>query len=908
MGLPQLRTTRDSGFSLIQISIILTVGSLLVVSLLPGGGIVSESDKAKITLQRMQAIETATKGFMARNLRRPCPADGTLDTSAANFGVEASNNGQCVGGAPSANFSNAIGVNGSTVTGTYTITGIASTANLAVGMLVSGAGIPAGTRIASINSGTQITLDAPATASSFTTFAFSSVIAGMVPTKSLDLPDEYGLDGYGRRIMYMVDNRATEARACHDAEIMNRSGNVRIISDSTDTQAMDRSMWALVSYGKDGHGAYTMQGSAFRFNAFSVNNNTMMNAFVSDVNMTTSFSSRLVKRTPIEEFDDAVWYQEDTKNTCCQGNRCHLGFTTSLPGGSAAMRVDMADINSDNIVDAIISGGGAQNKVYVLYATKTGWPVTVNAASPSQFPLSSINGTNGFTITNDSSIGSFGSVVVISDINADGRNDFLISGVDDLGGGFYIDSVIVVFGSNAMPANINTSSLNGSNGLRIQVSYSGGSGAFGGMTTGDINGDGYRDIIFSESTNSNTIWTVYSRSAASWASTGGLMTIDTINDTDGFRMNTSDTGNYSIAVGPKSIAAGDVSGDGYGDLIINGGTSGGSGSTYLIFGRPTTAGTIYWNSDKYLVMNGDITTGSEVITGISSTASLFVGQPVVGANIPAGAVIASIDSATQIKLNTIASSTSTVPITFVTLPATINIVPQLTTTPGSAASMKGLRLSGFTTGAEVLGQDVNEDGYTDVIINNTSNTAVAGFGGSGIIGYNGRSGATLYASWPTVSLSGSYSYFIDTHTNRPTWLPYSPTFPQNIVLEDINGDSRRDFLLSGLQDSAISVCGKLQSGTVYVLNQSVASGWGGYMNMFKANNGSCDGSEINISGFRIDGAFSNEAICNIAAGDINKDGKNDILMSSCGAASRQYIFYGRSTVGYNLVEDLANYQ
>ena len=49
--------------------------------------------------------------------------------------------------------------------------------------------------------------------------------------------------------------------------------------------------------------------------------------------------------------------------------------------------------------------------------------------------------------------------------------------------------------------------------------------------------------------------------------------------------------------------------------------------------------------------SGTLTTGSKTITGIASTSNLFVGEKISGTGIPAGATIASIDSATQIKIS-----------------------------------------------------------------------------------------------------------------------------------------------------------------------------------------------------------------------------------------------------------------
>lgn len=61
---------------------------------------------------------------------------------------------------------------------------------------------------------------------------------------------------------------------------------------------------------------------------------------------------------------------------------------------------------------------------------------------------------------------------------------------------------------------------------------------------------------------------------------------------------------------------------------------------------------------------GNTTSGSAVITALQDTSALAAGMPVTGAGIPAGAVINSIDSPTQITLSQAATATATVPLSF----------------------------------------------------------------------------------------------------------------------------------------------------------------------------------------------------------------------------------------------------
>ena len=115
------------------------------------------------------------------------------------------------------------------------------------------------------------------------------------------------------------------------------------------------------------------------------------------------------------------------------------------------------------------------------------------------FDLSSLNGTNGFTLEGiDGGIdgGDFSGHAVggAGDINGDGLDDVIVGafGADRNGVVDYSGEAYVVFGStSSFPANFALSSLNGTNGFLIQgVStgdYSGADVSF----AGDVNGDGF---------------------------------------------------------------------------------------------------------------------------------------------------------------------------------------------------------------------------------------------------------------------------------------------------------------------------------------------------------------------------------------------------------------------------------
>lgn len=97
------------------------------------------------------------------------------------------------------------------------------------------------------------------------------------------------------------------------------------------------------------------------------------------------------------------------------------------------------------------------------------------------------------------------------------------------------------------------------------------------------------------------------------------------------------------------------------------GTTYGAGDGSTTFNLPDMRGRVAAGKDDMggtdaarltVTLTGVTTAGSAVITGLSSTAGLAVGMAAVGTAIPAGRTIASIDSATQVTLNSGTSVTA----------------------------------------------------------------------------------------------------------------------------------------------------------------------------------------------------------------------------------------------------------
>jgi hypothetical protein len=251
----------------------------------------------------------------------------------------------------------------------------------------------------------------------------------------------------------------------------------------------------------------------------------------------------------------------------------------------------VGDFNGDGFDDVLVGvpfsdvAASDSGAAYLIYG-KAGATGTID--------LSNLPAGAGFMIRGAGQFAHLGmSAAAAGDVNRDGLDDLLLQTVTQGPGGYGIKTY-VIFGKTGTGSTIDLNALAGSDGFLINGPVQSGSSARI-APAGDVNGDGFDDIIIGAPSLGNyapqfaegSAYVIFGRAGAS-----GTVDVTNLGDR-GFKID----GDGPFHVGESVAAAGDVNGDGFDDILVTARWSGfyyygSSPAAYVIFGKQSGFGTI----------------------------------------------------------------------------------------------------------------------------------------------------------------------------------------------------------------------------------------------------------------------------------------------------------------------------
>ncbi|MDQ5984738.1 MAG: hypothetical protein CSYNP_00434 [Syntrophus sp. SKADARSKE-3] len=452
------------------------------------------------------------------------------------------------------------------------------------------------------------------------------------------------------------------------------------------------------------------------------------------------------------------------------------------------------DVNGDGLGDLIvgapaISAAGKSGNSYVVFGKADTGEVDLSAVTA---------GTGGFVIGGLPSGSMTGcSVSSAGDVNGDGYADLIVGAKGTGTGGILDGGSYVVFGKAGMesvtlsttsaPSYVDSHGATVSDGFALAKVHIGINSNVGYSVSGagDFNGDGLADLIVgSDGNGSNRAFLVYGKTSSETVNLDlvGMTYVDAGGATKTGGVVISDLGN-SIAVS----TAGDVNGDGLGDLIVSNPYWNTNGNSYVVFGTTDTSNIDMINIASYEIggfsiegPSGDRYDGWSV-SGAGDVNGDGLADLIVGSNAPTSSygksyVVFGKTDTSEVHLGVVAAGTGGF----------------LINNGTGAADMSGYNVSSAG--------DVNGDGLADLIVGayKADPNGIADSGASYVVyGKTGTEQVTLNASGPTYVDAGGTTRIAGYVINGSGASDYSGYSVS--AAGDVNGDGLADLIVGAYQ-------------------------------------------------------------------------------------------------------------
>lgn len=275
--------SRYAGFSLLELSVVLLIISLVAAMGLGLGSNALKGADRVATQEKLAAIKKALNQFAQQNGYLPCPADRTLTPGNANYGVERRQySGTGYSGPFTATFSGGGGSGATATLGASVTGGAVSSVMVTAGgsgytsapaVNLAGGGGSGGSASATVVNNAVAYVTVPNCNTSSGIVLNSETYIGMVPVRTLGLPDNFAGDAWNDKITYAVNWNLTDGPgsyanpviagpSVHYGTVGARQFATRGPAAEPGSALNNVAAYVLVSHGPDGRGAYPVDGTA----------------------------------------------------------------------------------------------------------------------------------------------------------------------------------------------------------------------------------------------------------------------------------------------------------------------------------------------------------------------------------------------------------------------------------------------------------------------------------------------------------------------------------------------------------------------------------------------------------------------------------------------------------------------